>query len=210
MYAFVRRRTERTYGPGAGLVVHIRAALGAVLAYDSFTRTNGAIGSTEATGPAGESLTPQEHEAISNTAVVASNAATSAGANVALVRLSAGTFAQDISVSVVAGSTNGTGPIVRFGALTDYVKFTLTSDGAWTLVRRVGGSNTTMAAGSGVGASAVLRLRALGTNYKAYINGRLVADVIYSSGRLNENDMVGWQVDGTSSTVDNFTVRAVA
>jgi hypothetical protein len=83
--------------------------LPACLAYDSFTRADGALGSTEATGPEGQVLTPPEWTAVEGTGAISSGRiqATNVGGGIALFTIDPGQQNIDVSAKLYLDNSDG-------------------------------------------------------------------------------------------------------
>jgi hypothetical protein len=119
------------------------------LAYDSFTRSDGALGNSESSGPDGQTVAARAWTAQSGTWAVSSNQAVATAAGIAtLPGLPNGDYVIEAQVTTPASGTTPGGLIVRFSDTSNYWYVKITPGTAGTdleLVEVNDGTPTTRA-----------------------------------------------------------------
>lgn len=180
-----------------------------VIASDTFTRANGALGTTETGAKTWTVSGTGRIEISGNTAVSYDQTGTNLKGGFAL--LDAGTANVAVQLTHISGGS-GVGPAVRCsvdqGAADATGYFLESQAGVWTIYKRTSQEAFTILAASTTAPAAgqVVRLEASGSTLTAIVDGVTVAtatDTAYSSNRH------GFTSAYHMKAVDNFTVRAL-
>lgn len=175
------------------------------LAYDTFTRSNGALGSTETTGPDGQAATALSWTARIGTLAVSSNAAICSALDGGLGAATVVTSSADVVADVnLTRGTATAGLILRYQDADNYLK--VDHDGTNLIfTKRVAGSNTNLvSAAATYGAGRQIRCILNGTTGQVFYNGTQIGanQTVPSSTSVNH----GLYFTDTDSTLDGFTV----
>jgi hypothetical protein len=177
------------------------------IAYDTFTRADGSLGSTETTGPDGQSCTARTWTTQLGTVAVSGNkakaTALSGGRAIATIE---GSKANVAAALALTRGTTGAGLIVRYVDNSNYWYWTHDGTNA-KLVKRVADTETTKITSAqtySAGASGVVV--ADGSAWRLVYNNALTGTVTDSD--LSTATKAGLIFFDTDSTVDNFQLFA--
>lgn len=175
------------------------------LAYDTFTRSNGALGSTETTGPDGQAATALAWAADAGTVAVSSNAAICSALSGGLGYTTVTTSSADVVAEVnLTRNTATAGLILRYVDADNYLK--VDHDGTNLIfTKRVAGSNTNLvSAAATYGAGRQIRCILRGTTGSVFYNGAQIGtDQTVPSSTATKH---GLYFTDTDSTLDAFAV----
>jgi hypothetical protein len=177
------------------------------IAYDTFTRANGALGNTEPTGPDSQSTPVRAWTNQVGTTQIATNAASAS----ALVGGLAIATADTLTTNVVASGTlsrsgNEVGIIVRYADSDNYIR--AIHDGTnCKLIKRVATvESDVISAAVALGAGAIVVI-ADGTSFSLFLNNAKVGSTsTISDAGLQTGTAQGLFSTNTGNTQDNFQV----
>jgi hypothetical protein len=186
------------------------------LAYDTFTRANGALGNSETTGPDSQTVGALTWTAQIGTWAVATNVAAASALDpdlaIATVPTTSADAIVDINVTRTAGSAGG---VARYADSSNYLRFS--TDGTNALCEQVvAGTPTTLrTAAVTYGAGNTLRLMLNGTEGRLFYNNLAVGAVftvpsssagahgLYTTNTGNSLDgFEAWDTGNTSGAYD--------
>lgn len=177
------------------------------LAYDTFTRSNGALGNTETTGPDGQAVTARAWTATLGTWAIASNVANctalDGGASVGIATLPASSANVIASVAVTRAAGQA-GLVLRYQDADNYL-FAFHDGTNAKLTKRVAGVETNViSAAAAYGAARVVRVILDGTAAELYYNGVRIG----TGGTVPASSCAvhGLYTNNTNPTLDNFTI----
>jgi len=179
------------------------------LAYDSFTRANGAIGISETVGPDGQATPARTWNNRVGTTLVASNKAQASvlDGGVAIATVNTGT------VNAITGATltragNEVGVVLRYADADNYIR-TIHDGTNCKLIKRVAAAETdVISAVVALGAGAI-RVIPDGTSFALYLNDAQVGTTsTISDAALQTGTEQGLYSTNLGNTQDGFTVFA--
>lgn len=178
------------------------------LAYDTFTRADGAIGSTEMLGPDNQALTALAWTLQAGTIAIVSNTAsvTSAPA-IGTVTAASADVLFEVNVTRSAGSG---GVVLRYADSSNYV--IARHDGTNAILDKVVAGSTTnvISAAATYAAAAPVRVRAIGSAFELfYNNARVGTGGTIADAALQSPTLIGLYGTDTSVVFDGFQVLAV-
>ncbi len=180
--------------------------LPSVLACDTFTRADGALGSTEMVGPDGQSAPALAWDATVGTWAVATNVAACSALAVdrAIARVNAGT--PNVFGEVTLARAGGTvGVVVRYVDAANYLRIVHNGTNV-QLVQRLAGVETTpvnVAAAFGAG---VLRWCCDADKLRLYYNDVLIGSEQTMNAAFAASTTFGLWTDNIGNTLDAFTL----
>jgi hypothetical protein len=180
------------------------------LAYDTFTRADGALGSTETVGPDSQTAPALAWTLQQGTIVIATNKAslTVLAGGDGIVTVSAASADIVIDVAAVRTLTN-CGVVLRYVDTSNYI-IAYTDGTNAKLDKVVAGSTTNVLTGAVTyGAGNVLRVIADGTGFRLYYNNLAVGALgTIADAGLQSSTLCGLYGTDLTATWDNFTVWA--
>lgn len=178
-----------------------------VLAYDTFTRANGALGSTETAGPDSQAAGALAWTVQTGTIAVSSNTAAISATSGGLAYATAPTASADVIVDAAVTRTAGSGGLIlRYTDANNFLR--ATTDGTNCLLEQVvAGTPTTLRTGAVTyGAGNIIRVVLSGTTGWLFYNGAAVGNSFtVPSSTSTAHGVYGTD---TSCVFDNFTVWA--
>lgn len=178
------------------------------LAYDTFTRANGVLGSSETTGPDGQTVTALSWTSTLGTWAVATNAAaasaTSGGSAFATVDAGVADIIIDAAVTRSAGVA---GIVLRYANSTNYI--IAYHDGTNAKLDKVIAGSTTnvLSAVATYSAGATLRVIASGTGFRLFYNNAAVGALgTIADAAVQTTTVHGLYTTDTSNSLDGFLI----
>jgi len=177
------------------------------IAYDTFTRADGSLGSTETTGPDGQSCTARTWTTQLGTVAISSNkakaTALSGGRAIATIE---GSKADVVAALALTRGTTGAGLIVRYVDNSNYWYWTHDGTNAKLIERLADTETTKITAAKTYSAGASGVVVADGSAWRLAYNNYAIGTVTNSD--LSTATKVGLIFFDTDSTVDNFQLFA--
>lgn len=179
------------------------------LAYDTFTRSDGALGSTETSGPDGQVTPSLLWSNKAGTSQISSNSiiTTATDGAKAIATVPAGA---DVLVSIALTRGSGTpGIVFRYKDALNYC-YAIHNGTNVQLHKVVNGTDTTLVnAAAAYGDGYILHVNCLGSKIWMFYNNKVIGtEQTVSDGDLQSGTGVGWYTTDTDSKGDNFTVFA--
>jgi len=178
------------------------------LAYDTFTRANGALGNSETTGPDGQVVTARAWTLQNGTIAIVSNTAslTVLGGLTAYATVNAGSA--DVMIDVAVTRTLGSGGIIlRYVDANNYI--IAYHNGTNCRIDKVVAGSTTnvVTANPTYSAGAVVRVVCYGTKFRLFYAGAAVgSEGTIADAALQTSALFGLYGSDLSAVWDNFTV----
>ena len=178
------------------------------LAYDTFTRADGALGSTEVVGMSGQAITARIWTSNVGTVAVATNKAAASALTGGIAIATAPCVSDDVMADLAYTRSDGTsGLIVRYTDADNYVRAVHDGTNA-KLIKRVAGTETTLIdTAATYSAGALLRVIANGTSISLFYNQLAVGTVQTVTGLTGT--ACGIYASSVSDTFDNFNVNPI-
>lgn len=183
----------------------------AALAYDTFTRANGALGLTETTDPDAQTIAAKAWTAQQGTWAIASNVAAASGLDgggIAIATYDAG-YVDTLHTVPITRAAGVGGGVVRYVDSSNYIRFS--HDGTNFVVEKIvaGTPTTVITAAATYVAGADGRVIVDGTSIRAFYNNASVGSLsTISDAALQTSTLVGLYTTDTGNTFDNVVTRA--
>lgn len=177
-------------------------------AYDTFTRANGALGTSETAGPDGQAVTGRAWTDQIGTWEIASNKADPSALSGAIGIATVNAGVADVLVDAAITQTLlKSGIVVRYVDSSNYIAAYYDGTNA-KLDKVVAGSTTSViSAAKTYAAGAVLRVICQGTSFSLFYNGAQVGSTsTISDAGLQSGTLHGLYSTGLGNTMDNFLV----
>jgi len=178
-----------------------------VLAYDTFTRANGALGSTETAGPDAQAVTARAWTAQVGTWAIASNVAGATALAGGIAQATAPCVSADVLADIAFTRSAGAGGLtLRYADASNYLR--ATHDGTNCLLEQVvAGVATTLRTGVATyAAGAVIRVILSGTEGRLFYNDVAVGAVFTVPSSTATAH--GLYTSNTGNTFDAFQILA--
>lgn len=179
------------------------------LAYDTFTRSDGALGSTETSGPDAQVTPSLSWSNRAGTSQISSNSiiTTATDGAKAIATVPAGA---DVLASIALTRGSGTpGIVFRYKDALNY-GYAIHNGTNAQLHKVVNGTDTTLVnAAAAYGAGRVFQVVCYGYKWRMFYNNVMIGtEQTVNDGDLQSGTGVGWYTTDTDSKGDNFTVFA--
>lgn len=177
------------------------------LAYDTFTRANGALGSSETTGPDSQAVIARTWNNRVGTTLIATNAASASAlvGGIAIATVDTATADTIVSATLTRAGDEA-GVVLRYADADNYIR--AIHDGTnCKLIKRVATvESDVISAAVAIGAGAI-RVIPSGTSFSLYLNGAQVGSTsTISDAGLQTGTEQGLFSSNTGSTQDDFEV----
>ena len=178
------------------------------IAYDTFTRADGALGSTEVVGMSGQAITARTWTSNVGTVAVATNKAAASALTGGIAIATAPCVSADVMADLAYTRSDGTsGLVVRYNDADNYIRAVHDGTNA-KLIKRVAGSETTLIdTAATYSAGALLRVVANGTSISLFYNQLAVGTAQTVTGLTGT--ACGIYASSVADTFDNFNVNPI-
>jgi len=178
-------------------------------AYDTFTRANGALGSTEATGPDGQGCTSTAWADSVGTWAIAGNVATctALAGGIGIATVDTGVISAVMRTTITRAGDE-VGIVLRYVDADNYVRGV--HDGTnCQLIKRVAGVETTVITAAVAIGAGDIRVISDGTSFSLYLNNAIVgATSVIADAALQTGTRQGLFTTNVGNTMDLFQVFA--